>query len=249
MRRRIQLAEYDYEIVRRRGAQNTNADALSKIGSINKVKNQSSVPDENKRKEILYEFHDSPVGGHRGMNKTYRAIKSHYNWPNMKREVEEFVKQRRSCQVNKILTPKHKAPMEITTAEIAFEKCYLDVVGPLPVTQGGNKYVLTFQDDLSKYVVAVPISQQDDLSKYVVAVPISQQDAETIARVFVEKILLTYGTPQILQTDQGVNFISEVFKNTCKILKIKKIHSTAFHPESQGSVERSHRVLAKYLRH
>jgi transposase InsO family protein len=98
----------------------------------------------------------------------------------------------------------------------------------------GNKYVLTFQDDLSKYVVAVPISQQD---------------AETVARVFVEKLVLTYGTPQILQTDQGANFISEVFKNTCKILRIKKIQSTAFHPESQGSIERRHHVLAKYLRH
>jgi hypothetical protein len=52
--------------------------------------------------------------------------------------------------------------MEITTtAEHPFEKCYLDVVGPLPVMQGSNKYIQTFQDDLSKYVVAVLISQQD----------------------------------------------------------------------------------------
>ena len=43
--------------------------------------------------------------------------------------------------------------------------------------------------------------------------------------------------------------MSEVFKNTCSLLKIKKIQSTAFHPESQGSIERSHRVLAEYLRH
>ena len=89
MRWRIQLAEYDYEIVHKRGAQNTNADALSRIGSVSKVTDRFSVPDESKRKEILYEFHDSPVGGHRGMNKTYRAIKSHYHWPNIKREVEE----------------------------------------------------------------------------------------------------------------------------------------------------------------
>ena len=61
--------------------------------------------------------------------------------------------------------------------------------------------------------------------------------------------MLTYGTPQILQSDQGANFISQVFKNTCKILRIKKIQSTAFHPESQGSIEQSHRVLAEYLRH
>ena len=108
------------------------------------------------------------------------------------------------------------------------------MVGPLPVTQGNNKYILTFQDNLSKYVVAIPIDQQD---------------AETVARAFVKRIVLTYGTPQILQTDQGASFISEVFKNTCKILKIKKIQSTALHPRSQGSIERSHLVLAEYLTH
>ena len=43
--------------------------------------------------------------------------------------------------------------------------------------------------------------------------------------------------------------MSEVFRNTCNLLKIKKIQSTAFHPESQGSIERSHCVLAEYLRH
>jgi len=52
--------------------------------------------------------------------------------------------------------------MEITTtAEHPFDKCHLDIVGPLPVTQGNNKYILTFQDDLSKYVVAVPLGQQE----------------------------------------------------------------------------------------
>jgi len=51
------------------------------------------------------------------------------------------------------------------------------------------------------------------------------------------------------QTDQGANFISEVFRNTCKILKIKKIQTTAFHPESQGGIERSNRELPEYLRH
>ena len=65
----------------------------------------------------------------------------------MRCEVEEYVKQCRSCQVNKMLTSKHKALMEMT-AKHPFEKCYLDNVGPLPVTQGNNKHILTFQDDL-----------------------------------------------------------------------------------------------------
>jgi len=151
MRWRIQLAEYDYEIVHRSGAQHVNADALSRIGSVSKVKDQTGVPDKSKRRAILQEFHDSPVGGHRGMNKTYHAIRAHYTWPNMRREIEEYIEQCKSCQVNKILTPRHKAPVEVTTtAERPFEKCYLDVEGPLPVTQEGNKYILTFQDDLRK---------------------------------------------------------------------------------------------------
>jgi hypothetical protein len=48
--------------------------------------------------------------------------------------------------------------MEITTtAEHLFEKCFLDIVGPLPETTKGSKYILTFQDDLSKFVNAIPI--------------------------------------------------------------------------------------------
>jgi len=98
MRWRIQLAEYDYEIVHRSGAQNTNANALSRISSVNTVEEDlADIPDESKRKAILHEFHDSPVGGHRGMNKTYRAIRAHYTWPNMRREIEEYIKRCKSC--------------------------------------------------------------------------------------------------------------------------------------------------------
>ena len=63
------------------------------------------------------------------------------------------------------------------------------------------------------------------MSKYAVAVPIEKQDAQTVARAFVEKIVQLYGTPQVIQTDQGSNFMSEVFRNTCSLLKIKKIQS------------------------
>ena len=108
----------------RRGFQKPNANALSMIGSVSKEGDLSDEFDEDRKKKILYEFHDSPVGGHRGMNKTYRTIKSQYFCPNMRHEVEEYVKQCRSCHVSKMLTPKHKAPMEITTnAEHPFDKC------------------------------------------------------------------------------------------------------------------------------
>jgi hypothetical protein len=90
---------------------------------------------------------------------------------------------------------------------------------------------------------------QDELSKFLIATPIPRQDAETTAREFIEQVILKVGTPNKILTDQGSNFLSEVFKNTCKLLKIKKMQTTAYHPESNGGLERSHRVLKEYLRH
>lgn len=162
------------------------------------------------------------------MNKTYEAIKEHYQWPNMKQEVEEYVKKCKKCQLIKMLKPKSKAPMEIMSmAKHPFQKCALDIVGPMTETVSGNKYILTFQDDLSKFLVAVPIHQQH---------------AETVARKFVLEIALKFGAPAQILTDQGS-------KNTCKLLRIKKVQMATFHPESNGGLERSHRVLAEYLRH
>jgi hypothetical protein len=76
----------------------------------------------------------------------------------MKGEIEEYVRRCNKCQLNKTLRPKKKAPMEITTtASHPFEKCSLDIAGPLTESSLRNKYVLTFQDDLSKFIVTVPI--------------------------------------------------------------------------------------------
>jgi hypothetical protein len=86
--------------------QNTNADALSRIDSVTAETKGSTKLDDETKKQILYEFHEAPVGGHRGMNKTFRAFKSRYSWPNMWQEIEEYVKQCKSCQVNKTLKPK-----------------------------------------------------------------------------------------------------------------------------------------------
>jgi transposase InsO family protein len=134
----------------------------------------------------------------------------------MKEEVEEYVKHCEKCQLNKMLRPGNKAPMEITsTAKHPFERCALDIVGPLTETVARNKYILTCQDYRSKFLVAVPIPQQD---------------AETIARHFVHEIALRFGAPAQILTDQGSNFLSDLFKNMCRMLRIKKIQTTAFHP-------------------
>jgi len=68
-----------------------------------------------------------------------------------------------------------------------------------------------------------------------------------VAKEFVIKIVFEHGMPEKILTD--TNFTSEMFKNTCKLLKIKKIQTTAYYPENNGALKRSHRTLAEYLRH
>jgi hypothetical protein len=82
-----------------------------------------------------------------------------------------------------------------TTPEVVWEKCALYIVGPLSQTLEGKKYVLTFQDELCKYTLAIPIEHQD---------------AVTVAKAFVEEVILKFGIPQMVLTDQGSNFMSDV---------------------------------------
>lgn len=99
-------------------------------------------------------------------------------------------------------------------------------MGATKVPNKGNRYILTFQDDLTKFVVAEPIPTQD---------------AEIVAREFVHNIVLKFGISAVVVTDQGSDILSELFQNTRKSLRIQRIHVTAFHPnltvESRGVTE------------
>jgi len=142
--------------------QNSNADELSRIGTLAKENGEFDEIDPDMKVKILQENRDSILDGHRDMNKTYEAIERYYQWPNMKKEVKECVKKFAKFQLNKTLRPKRKAPMEITTtAKHPFEKCALDIVSPMTEMISGNKYILTFQDVLTKFIVAILIPQQD----------------------------------------------------------------------------------------
>jgi hypothetical protein len=98
---RIKLEEYDYEIVYKKGLLNPNADALSRINTWSRVNTQNpvGVTEEEEKKQILFEYHDATLGSHRGMNKTYKAIKTRFHWTNMRQEIEDYVKKCKSCKL------------------------------------------------------------------------------------------------------------------------------------------------------
>lgn len=73
------------------------------------------------------------------------------------------------------------------------------------------------------------------------------KEAVTIAKALVDNVILVYGSFKTIKSDLGTEFINQIFQNICKYLRINHITSTAFHHETLGSIERSHRVLNEYL--
>ncbi|XP_032689886.1 uncharacterized protein LOC116853116 [Odontomachus brunneus] len=196
--------------------------------------NKVQIPPLPDRRRIIEENHASTIGGHKGITKTYLRIKGKYQWPNLKTDVQTYIRNCRNCQLKNLVRVKTRQPMVLTdTPKEAFEKISMDIMGPLPTTSSGNSYILTIQDLLTKYSLAIPLKQATAID---------------IAEAFVNNFICTYGTPRIILTDQGSHFINSLMKAISKKFKIKQCRTTAYYPQSNGSVERSHHVLWEYLK-
>lgn len=78
---------------------------------------------------------------------------------------------------------------------------------------------------------------------------VENDSAEEIAQVFAEEIILKFGMPEVILSDQGTGFESKLFKNLCRLFKINKIRTSSHRPQGNGSLERCHRSLKEYFRH
>jgi len=168
-------------------------------------------PPKDLRPVIIGETHCPPAGEHRGVTKTYHRIKHNYYWENLKSDVQKYIQQCLQCQLKKLVRVKTKQPMIITdTPGSAFDKVAMDIVGPLPKTERGNEYILTLQDQLTKFCMGIPLPNQT---------------SETIAEAFVDRFICVLESPKAILTDQGRNFISDLMKKIAKSYSKKGILS------------------------
>ncbi|KAK7585967.1 hypothetical protein V9T40_000146 [Parthenolecanium corni] len=163
---------------------------------------------------------------HPGPKNTVKLMTSRFVWPKIKSEVFNWAKACHGCQLSKI-GKRTKTPIGNFKPTQRFKHVHVDIVGPLPMSHG-KKYLMTMIDRATRWPEAVPM---DDIS------------AESVTKILYHTWIARFGVPENITTDQGRQFESKLFANLAKYIGAKKNTTTAYHPQSNGKVERWHRAL------
>ncbi|BHF83230.1 hypothetical protein SprV_0802637200 [Sparganum proliferum] len=180
------------------------------------------------RKTVFEHFHSL---SHPGIRASRKLIAARFIWPKMNSDIALWTKQCLACQKNKVHRHTFSPPSTFAVPDVRFHHVHWDLVGPLPPSRGYT-HILTAVDRFTRWPIAVPISDTS---------------AENIAMVFPTQWISTFGVPATPTTDRGSQFQSSLFREFTKLLGCAHITTTAYHPASNGLVERLHRQLKSAL--
>lgn len=193
---------------------------------------QLAVP-ETYRQRALEAYHDALAGGsHSGIERTYHHLRLKYYWPKMYKDVYEHVHTCHECQQAKRDYQAKPAPLQPLPIGDIFSRWHIDILGPLPQTAANERYVLVLVDSFTKWCEAYPLKTQSSAE-------IKQALFDTFAR---------YGAPACLVSDRGANFLSKMVAALCELFNVKRVHTSAYHPQTNATVERMNAVIAQGIR-
>lgn len=196
-----------------------------------RVYNQVVVPLKYRR-NILDLAHSNAWAGHLGIKKTKAKLAQEFYWPGCWKDVEMFVRGCDTCQRIGKSTDKWKAPMKLVPIVTEpFRRLVIDIVGPLPPSKSGYRYVLTALCVATKFPEAIALKE---LSSVCVV--------DALLSIFSR-----VGFPSEIQCDNGSVFTSCLTTTFLERCGIKIAHSSIHHPQS-NPVERMHSVMKRVLR-
>jgi hypothetical protein len=196
------------------------------------------VPEHDQlRQDLLYWHHDVPWCAHLGIGKTLELVKRQFWWPRMDIDIKQYIDTCYKCQANKPDRRNRRVPL---TSLIPPSACWriigVDMIVDLPVSLGAEyNAIIVFMCHLSKMVRIIPTH--------------TSLDAKGLAQLFIREIFPHYGMPLEIVSDRGTQWNNEFFQALCDEIGIKLKMSTAYHPQTNGLVERTNEVIATALRH
>ena len=185
-----------------------------------------------RQEAVLQAMHGAAGSGHFGVTKTLRRVRQAFYWGRLRRDVEDFCRCCDLCTARKGPPGRSRAQLQQFPVGEPMQRLGVDVLGPLPLTERGNRYILAAVDYFTKWPEAYALKDQE---------------AETIVDALVEGIISRLGVPESIHSDQGRNFESRIFATMCTRLGITKTRTTPLHPQSDGLVERFNRTMGEQL--
>jgi len=187
------------------------------------------------RTELIRLYHEHPMMGHRGWEATKDALLRNFRWGGLSEDVRKFVDQCLICFVAKTPSPRMQGLLIPFATNVAkFEVVHIDYVGPVDeVTERGNRYIFTMKDRGSGLIDAVPTAHAS---------------AIVAARALWDRWFMRFGIPRVIISDRGAALSGDVFKSLARLAKFDLSRTTAYHPRTNGSIEREHRSLKIYMR-
>lgn len=180
------------------------------------------------RQRVFNQYHNL---AHPGIRRTRELISKRFVWPSFRKDIGNWVKSCVPCQRCKV-TKHTRTPVSTFEPTLhRLEQVHLDLIGPLPPS-GGNVYCLTMIDRVTRWLEVIPLPDMR---------------AETVANAFITHWIARFGCPSKITTDQGRQFESELAHRIFLYFGIKRIRTTAYHPQSNGLIENSHRTLKTAL--
>lgn len=209
---------------------------IQEDGLLYRVKNDVlfllCVP-EKRRSAILLSCHDVPIAGHLGFSRSYGLASSRYYWPKMRRDIKSHVASCNQCQRRKISNTRRQGYAQpLPIAEDVFDTIGIDLITKLPKSRTGHNTILVCTDNLSKYVIAVPLKNEK---------------ADTIISALFNQLIAKHGCPKVVISDRGTNLIGQKSSDFFRLFGIKRQLTSAYHPQSNGQTERFNRTLAVSL--
>ena len=176
------------------------------------------------------EAHSGLFGDHLHSAKIHGQLARHYWWPEMREDIVKWSRACMVCAIRQVGKPIHPFLSPILVSGPS-DHVGVDMIQFL-TSNKSNKYAIVFMDYLTKWLKVFPARNQNSL---------------TIARLLVENIIPRYGIPMELLSDRGAAFLSKLMADVYKLLGLKKVNTTAYHPQMDGSVERFNRTLTDML--
>jgi len=170
--------------------------------------------------------------GHEGFDKTYERLRRTSYWKGMTNDIRRFLKLCTICQLKKKNETPNPTEKYATQVEAPFTHLGLDIIGPLPITERNNQYIIVVVDYFTKWVEAEPTAT------------VTAKDVV----YFLTKVFARHGTPSVITTDNGTQFSADFTKIFLDLYDVYIRFITTYHPESNGLTENRNREIGKLLR-